>query len=57
MRVCACVVLMGIQIKKRDTVLCQGCSVSCFMDRDICCIAVFCGWTDDRNDVLAVKES
>jgi len=27
------------------------------MDRDICCIAVFCGWTDDRNDVLAVKES
>ena len=24
---------------------------------DICCIAVFCGWTDDRNDVLAVKES
>ena len=28
-----------------------------FMDRDICCIAVFCGWTDDRNDVLAVKES
>ena len=23
MRVCACVVLMDIQIKKRDTVLCQ----------------------------------
>ena len=46
----------NIWTEKRDTVLYERRSVSCFMDRGVCYIAMFCGWTTGGNFVLDGKE-